>query len=338
MRMENRRTGVGGLLGNSNEQRLEEDIADLVEAGEEIDVETVSEEERRALATEEIGTIEDIVEAISKLPVDTKARRLVEELSDLMATGFSHAMVFTQFTDTMDFLRDYLAQATSRSVMCFSGRGGEVRGTDGRWTAISREEVKKRFKEGKAEILVCTDAASEGLNFQFCGALINYDMPWNPMRVEQRIGRIDRLGQRFADIRIINLHYQDTVEADVYQALRTRISVFEKVVGGLQPILTRLPKLIENTVLASGDEVEKGTEAVRALDAAIEETRGAAIDIDEFAEDDLEMPERPDPAITLADLKAILRSPRFFCRAPRRSRSTASTIDISTVRCHSQSG
>ena len=75
------------------------------EAGEEIDVETVSEEERRALATEEIGTIEDIVEAISKLPVDTKARRLVEELSDQAATGFSHAMVFTQFTDTMDFLR-----------------------------------------------------------------------------------------------------------------------------------------------------------------------------------------------------------------------------------------
>ena len=110
-----------------------------------------------------------------------------------------------------------------------------MRGTDGRWTAISREEVKKRFKEGKAEILVCTDAASEGLNFQFCGALINSDMPWNPMRVEQRIGRIDRLGQRFGEIRIINLHYQDTVEADVYQALRTRISVSRRSSAGCSP-------------------------------------------------------------------------------------------------------
>ena len=64
----------------------------------------------------------------------------------------------------------------------------------------------------------CTDAAAEGLNFQFCGGLVNYDMPWNPMRVEQRIGRIDRLGQVHKTIRVVNLHYEDTVETDVYVA------------------------------------------------------------------------------------------------------------------------
>ena len=69
--------------------------------------------------------------------------------------------------------------------------------------------------------MLCTDAAAEGLNFQFCGAVINYDMPWNPMRVEQRIGRIDRVGQTNATIRIVNLHYEGTVETDVYRALRT---------------------------------------------------------------------------------------------------------------------
>jgi superfamily II DNA/RNA helicase len=69
------------------------------------------------------------------------------------------------------------------------------------------DEAKRRFRSGDADILLCTDAAAEGLNFQFCGALINYDMPWNPMRVEQRIGRIDRLGQEHAKIRVINLHY-----------------------------------------------------------------------------------------------------------------------------------
>ena len=88
-----------------------------------------------------------------------------------------------------------------------------------------RDDVKRRFREGKADVLLCTDAAAEGLNFQFCGALVNYDMPWNPMRVEQRIGRIDRLGQRYPIIRIVNLHYADTVEADVYQALRERIGL-----------------------------------------------------------------------------------------------------------------
>jgi ERCC4-related helicase len=82
-------------------------------------------------------------------------------------------MVFTQFTDTMDYLRDQVV-ASGYSVMCYSGRGGEVRNTDGTWTSITRDEVKRRFKEGRSEVLVCTDAAAEGLNFQFCGALVNY--------------------------------------------------------------------------------------------------------------------------------------------------------------------
>ena len=115
--------------------------------------------------------------------------------------------------------------------MCFSGRGGEIRSAGGEWSAIGRDEVKRRFREGQADLLLCTDAAAEGLNFQFCAALINYDMPWNPMRVEQRIGRIDRLGQAHPAIRIVNLHYEGTVETDIYRALRTRINLFEAVVG-----------------------------------------------------------------------------------------------------------
>src|SRR5205814_7776401 len=145
--------------------------------------------------------------------------------------------------------RDLSVDQLGLVVLCYSGRGGELRGNAGDWRRISREQAKGKFRRGEADVLLCTDAAAEGLNFQFCGALVNYDMPWNPMRVEQRIGRIDRLGQRFSNIRIINLHYADTVEADVYQALRSRISIFENVVGGLQPILTKLPKLIEDSVL-----------------------------------------------------------------------------------------
>ena len=96
-------------------------------------------------------------------------------------------MVFTQFTDTMDYLREQLAERR-QTVMCFSGRGGRSARLRRDWTLITRDEVKRRFKEGRSEVFVCTDAAAEGLNFQFCGALVNYDMPWNPMRVEQRIG------------------------------------------------------------------------------------------------------------------------------------------------------
>jgi superfamily II DNA/RNA helicase len=221
-------------------------------------------------------------------------------------------MVFTQFTDTMDYLRDQVV-ASGYSVMCYSGRGGEVRNTDGTWTSITRDEVKRRFKEGRSEVLVCTDAAAEGLNFQFCGALVNYDMPWNPMRVEQRIGRIDRLGQRFSDIRIVNLHYEDTVEADVYRALRDRISIFEKVVGGLQPILARLPKLIEETVLSKSTGADgKRDEAVKALENAISAGEGSALDLDDYADESLELSVRPDPAIALSDLRAILDRPKLL--------------------------
>jgi superfamily II DNA/RNA helicase len=205
--------------------------------------------EQAALAQEEKDDIASLLEQIRQLPPDTKADRLSKELEKLRADGYSQTMVFTQYTDTMDFLRDELAAKTSLRVMCFSGRGGEVRETDGRWRTISREEAKRRFRTGQADVLLCTDAASEGLNFQFCGSLINYDMPWNPMRVEQRIGRIDRLGQQHAKIRIVNLHYEGTVEADVYMALRHRINLFESVVGRLQPILAKLPGVIAGHVL-----------------------------------------------------------------------------------------
>ena len=310
--MEKRKSGVGGSLTAADETRIDEDIADLVEAGEEIDIETVSEDERRAFAFEEIATINAIINEINGLPTDSKALELSKVLSELKGSGYPQVMVFTQFTDTMDYLRDQVV-ASGYSVMCYSGRGGEVRNTDGTWTSITRDEVKRRFKEGRSEVLVCTDAAAEGLNFQFCGALVNYDMPWNPMRVEQRIGRIDRLGQRFSDIRIVNLHYEDTVEADVYRALRDRISIFEKVVGGLQPILARLPKLIEETVLSkSAGPDGKRDEAVKALENAISAGEGSALDLDDYADESLELSVRPDPAISLSDLRAILDRPKLL--------------------------
>nr|WP_228024929.1 helicase-related protein [cf. Phormidesmis sp. LEGE 11477] len=107
------------------------------------------------------------------------------------------AIAFTQYTDTMDFLRETVRQLYGAQVACYSGRGGEM-WRDGRWTVVSKEKIKKRFKKGKIKILLCTESASEGLNLQTCGVLINYDMPWNPMRVEQRIGRIDRIGQTYS--------------------------------------------------------------------------------------------------------------------------------------------
>jgi len=144
------------------------------------------------------------------------------------------------------------------------------------------------------------------------GKITDSDFAANLARVlrgEQRIGRIDRLGQKFSDIRIVNLYYSDTVEADVYIAARTRIGLFESIVGGLQPILARLPKLIEATVLDRSAEPTRTEEALRKLNEAIDEGRAQGINLDAFGDDDLELPPRPDPTLTLGDLRSILEAP-----------------------------
>ncbi len=278
------------------------------EDGEEPDEDEAADLAREALVMEERSEIEDLVKAIRRLPADSKCARLRQELATLQAGGYTQVMVFTQYTDTMDFLRAQLAGSGGMRVMCFSGRGGEVVSADGSWRQISRDDVKRRFRAGEADLLLCTDAAAEGLNFQFCGALINYDMPWNPMRVEQRIGRIDRLGQQYSDISIVNLHYADTVEADVYVALRHRIKLFESVVGGLQPILARMPGLITSRVLTGQQRgVEGRQEAVREIEAEVERTQsGNALDIDAMLSTDLTEPMRPPPAITMMDLHRVI--------------------------------
>jgi SNF2 family DNA or RNA helicase len=290
----------------------QEDASDDESGDDVMDADDVARLEQQALEREEQHDIESLRRQILELPVDTKARCLKDVLDGLRRDGYAQAMVFTQFTDTMDFLRKFLVSAGMSSILCFSGRGGEALRRDGRWERVSRDEVKRRFRDGRADILLCTDAAAEGLNFQFCGALVNYDMPWNPMRVEQRIGRIDRLGQKHATVRIVNLHYSDTVEADVYMALRKRIGLFESVVGKLQPILSQLPRTIANTVLRGTPPTEAtraqlASEVMNRVDALSSNT--TAMDLDEIAGDSLEMPSRPAPTLDFAMLDAILRRP-----------------------------
>jgi superfamily II DNA or RNA helicase len=285
-----------------------EDTADLAEIDEEIEPDGAAALERAALVIEECGDIAALLSSVGRLPTDTKAKEFVGVLQDLRRQGYGQAIVFTQFTDTLDFLRGHLAAQGAFRVMCFSGRGGEVpRGSEG-WSQVSREEIKRRFRAGDADVLICTDAAAEGLNFQYCGALVNYDMPWNPMRVEQRIGRIDRLGQRFADIRIVNLHYNDTVESDVYRALRRRIRAFESVVGGLQPILSRLPRLIgDATLTARGvGAPADGAQAAERLEREIEGAADA-VAIEDLTDQALVVPPSAPPSLTLATLENVLK-------------------------------
>jgi hypothetical protein len=243
--------------------------------------------------------------------VDSKGREFLAAIKQLQGQGYRQVIVFSQYTDTVDALKQLLIGAGRTSLMCFTGRGGELLQRSGSWESLNREATKRKFKQGEAEILLCTDAAAEGLNFQFCGALINYDMPWNPMRVEQRIGRIDRIGQTHDSMQIINLHLEGTVEADVYRALRGRIAMFEQVVGKLQPILAKASSSISQATLVSRDQREKARAA--AVAAVQQEPEIKGLDLDDVLQDleairDVVNTLQPPP-LSLADLEAILRQP-----------------------------
>ncbi len=259
---------------------------------------------------EELRYIGDFIAAIDRLGTDSKLAHLQDQIAEIF-TRRETLLVFTQYTDTMDYLRDQLVHVYGGQVACYSGRGGEV--WDGTaWLPRPKEELKEEFRRGeRIKILLCTEAASEGLNLQTCGVLINYDMPWNPMRVEQRIGRIDRIGQRYDEVWVSNYFYRDTVEAVVYQRLSDRIRWFESVVGELQPILHRVASSIEKLAMMRPDERQ------RRLDQEIAELREMAdrgadyFDVAEYLDEEVDGADELPP-LSLHDMeRTLLESSRF---------------------------
>ena len=296
------RDGREAALGAEEDVDLDETRDDVM------DVEEAQDLAKRALVAEEEASILAILKQIAHCGTESKVRRLVEELKTAFEGEYDSAIVFTQYTDTMDFLKEYLAEEfTSWPIATYSGEGGE-RLDAGKWIKHGKEKVKSDLKAGKIKLLVCTDAAGEGLNLQYCGVLANYDLPWNPMKVEQRIGRIDRIGQKYENIRILNFAYKETVEADVYFALGSRINLFRKIVGKLQPILSRLPKQFEAVALERPERREEAKRRLLAdIDRGARESEDSAFDIDFGAEEALDLPELPKPAMTLEQIEEAMR-------------------------------
>jgi hypothetical protein len=270
---------------------------------QELDLEELA-EQGEVLQTE-IDYLRDFIQAIKQLPGDSKFERLQAELQNIFLAR-NKVIVFTQFTDTMDSLRERLRLVYGKSVACYSGRGGERYDGVG-WIPVDKEEVKRAFREKEdIKILLCTESASEGLNLQTCGDLINFDMPWNPMRVEQRIGRIDRIGQVFRQVHIKNFFFEDTVEADVYRALEQRIGSFVLVVGRIQPILHRVEATIERLAMSSPDDRKaRLKKELKDLDDQWAQGDGGL----DLAQTLAEVPEAPTldpPPLTMADLERVL--------------------------------
>ncbi|MDW8058462.1 MAG: helicase-related protein [Thermomicrobium sp.] len=254
---------------------------------------------------DELRYLEDFLRELARLGEDSKFACLLEWLRELFRRHETVA-VFTQYTDTMDYLRERLVAVYGGTVACYSGRGGE-RWRDGTWVPVTKEEIKNAFREGReVTILLCTDAASEGLNLQTCGALVNYDLPWNPMRVEQRIGRFDRIGQRHPTVEILNFFYADSIEAEIYRRLSDRIDWFQTVVGALQPILSQVAQSIQHVALQPRERRAQALEdEVAAIERRLAARDQALLDLDAELYDEAFREAIASP-VSLADLARIL--------------------------------
>lgn len=173
-----------------------------------------------------------VLEHAEKLRKNSKAEMLLRIIERLDGT---RAIVYTQFRKTQELLIARLKRMGLNAIPFH-----------GQLTPGRKRKALQRFRE-EGGILVATDSGSEGLNLQFCHVIVNYDLPWNPMRVEQRIGRVHRLGQE-EDVLIVNLALKDTVEDYVLRVLYEKIRLFEVAIGEMDLILSELE---------SGESLEK---------------------------------------------------------------------------------
>lgn len=170
---------------------------------------------------------------------DPKIEELIRIINDKQKFDNNKIILFSSFRHTLGYVKQKLLDLNYR-----------VAQIDGSVKDEERRALRSRFELDKnntnaLDILLFTEVGSEGLDYQFCDTMINYDLPWNPMRIEQRIGRIDRRGQKSEVVHIYNLVTSGTVDADIYERCLMRIGVFENSIGECEEILGAIASKIE---------------------------------------------------------------------------------------------
>ena len=165
---------------------------------------------------------------------DSKYGELRKQLVSLFRReSGTKVVVFSYFRATLRYLHGRLGDDGVRAVVLHGGHD-------------DKDEIIAKFRDSEdLDVLLSSEVGSEGIDLQFARIVINYDLPWNPMRVEQRIGRIDRLGQAAEKIHVWNLLYEDTIDDRIHDRLFERLRIFERALGGLETVL--------------GDEIRKLT-------------------------------------------------------------------------------
>ncbi len=171
----------------------------------------------------DLETVASLLKDLADVKQNSKCdalERLVRELNDKI-------IIFTEYKASQEYIRYRLEKA-----------GYQTLAFDGSLSRGKKQWIRHMFQR-EAQILVSTESGGEGLNFQFCNQVVNFDLPWNPMRLEQRIGRVHRLGQA-RDVHIFNLITKDTIEEHIMYLLHQKINMFESIIGELDAILLHL--------------------------------------------------------------------------------------------------
>ncbi|MFW9828359.1 MAG: SNF2-related protein [Candidatus Thorarchaeota archaeon] len=221
--------------------------------------------------------LKEFYQKLNALPYDSKSAKLIELLDQIYSQNPSEKIIiFTQFVDTLKFLKSLIRKHNSNyNIELFYGDLDKEQ---------KDESVEKFRSSDKFSILISTEIGGEGRNFQFCRVLINYDLPWNPMKLEQRIGRLDRIGQEAKEIYIYNIFMEGTIETDVIHAIIKRINLFEESIGILEPIIGRIEKDFKGVIFAEedGKKRKKLNEFYRTLDEEIRKAKEIEMQMDDL--------------------------------------------------------
>lgn len=218
---------------------------------------------------------------------DSKLEVLLGALDELGQDDHRpRVLVFSFFRLTLAYLAE---QLEARGLRCAQMHGGVP--------LRDRTALLRSFRAGELDVLLCSEVGSEGLDFEFCDVLVNYDLPWNPMRLEQRIGRLDRFGQRHEVIHILNFEIDGTIDTDIFLRLYNRIRVFEQSIGELEPILGPTVAEITRTLAARdltpdeqralADRIALAVESEQQNLERFNERQDELISADSFIEDSL---------------------------------------------------
>ena len=204
-----------------------------------------SADDDKAYDYEFIETIRDDIQSLigraERLdPNDPKADAFMRVVEDKLAMPKNKLLLFSTFRHTLAHLSRRLEFKDIRFGLVHGGVSDEQRAVLRRRFSLPKEDADA------LDVLLSSEVGCEGLDFQFCDCLVNYDLPWNPMRIEQRIGRIDRYGQESQTVAIFNLITPGTIDAAIYDRCLSRIGVFQHAIGGNEEILGDITREIHS--------------------------------------------------------------------------------------------